>query len=136
MLALGPKKDGGPNIKFFESPETISLFDGIKSWLQKNCKKYVQTDPPTSKGLAQLVIQLIQFQEDNLGKNVSKPPLTRLPMRCFLDMKPGGALCHLLATVYKFKSEQGWRRFDFQEFRKISSKPGAFFVEEAVIKLL
>lgn len=39
MLALGPKKDGGPNIKFFESPETISLFDGIKSWLQKNCKK-------------------------------------------------------------------------------------------------
>lgn len=35
-------------------------------------------------------------------------------MRCFLDFKPGGALCHILATVYKFKSEQGWRRFDFQ----------------------
>uniref|UniRef100_A0A1B6E9E1 SWI/SNF complex subunit SMARCC2 n=2 Tax=Clastoptera arizonana TaxID=38151 RepID=A0A1B6E9E1_9HEMI len=114
MFSLGPKKDGGPNAKYFESPETISLFDGVKSWLQKNCKKYVQTDPPTSKGLAQLVIQLIQFQEDNLGKNVSKPPLTRLPMRCFLDFKPGGALCHILATVYKFKSEQGWRRFDFQ----------------------
>lgn len=39
MLVLEPKKDGGPNAKFFESPETISLFDGIKSWLQKNCKK-------------------------------------------------------------------------------------------------
>lgn len=39
MLTLEPKKDGGPNVKFFESPETISLFDGIKSWLQKNCKK-------------------------------------------------------------------------------------------------
>lgn len=38
----------------------------------------------------------------------------RFQMRCFLDFKPGGALCHLLATVYKFKSEQGWRRFDFQ----------------------
>lgn len=35
-------------------------------------------------------------------------------MRCFLDFKPGGALCHILATVYKYKSEQGWRRFDFQ----------------------
>lgn len=35
-------------------------------------------------------------------------------MRCFLDFKPGGALCHILATVYKFKSDQGWRRFDFQ----------------------
>lgn len=31
-----------------------------------------------------------------------------------MDFKPGGALCHLLATVYKFKVEQGWRRFDFQ----------------------
>lgn len=35
-------------------------------------------------------------------------------MKCFLDMKSGGALCHILATVFKFKSEQGWRRFDFQ----------------------
>ncbi|XP_046658694.1 SWI/SNF complex subunit SMARCC2 isoform X2 [Homalodisca vitripennis] len=135
MLALGPKKDGGPNIKFFESPETISLFDGIKSWLQKNCKKYVQTDPPTSKGLAQLVIQLIQFQEDNLGKNVSKPPLTRLPMRCFLDMKPGGALCHLLATVYKFKSEQGWRRFDFQSPSRMDRNVEMFMnVEKALVQ--
>ncbi|XP_075223805.1 SWI/SNF- related protein mor isoform X3 [Lycorma delicatula] len=114
MLALEPKKDGGPNVKFYESPETISLFDGIKAWLQKNCKKYVQADPPNSKGLAQLVMQLIQFQEDNFGKNVSKPLLTRLPMRCFLDFKPGGALCHILATMYKFRNEQGWRRFDFQ----------------------
>lgn len=29
-------------------------------------------------------------------------------------MKPGGALCHILSTMYKFKSEQGWRRFDLQ----------------------
>lgn len=35
-------------------------------------------------------------------------------MKCFLDFKPGGALCHILASVYKFKSDQGWRRFDFQ----------------------
>lgn len=114
MLGLGPKKDGGPNVKFFEASETLLQFDTIKSWLQKNCKKYIQTDPPTSKSLSALVVQLIQFQEDNFGKNVSKPPLTRLPMRCFMDFKPGGALCHILATVYKYKSEQGWRRFDFQ----------------------
>lgn len=35
-------------------------------------------------------------------------------MKCFLDFKPGGGLCHILSTVYKFKSDQGWRRFDFQ----------------------
>lgn len=39
MLALGPKKDGGPNVKFFESAETIALLDGVRSWLLKNCKK-------------------------------------------------------------------------------------------------
>ena len=34
-------------------------------------------------------------------------------MKCFLDFKPGGGLCHILATAYKFKQENGWRRFDF-----------------------
>lgn len=133
MMTLAPKKDGGPNTKFFESPETISLFDGIRSWLQKNCKKYVQTDPPTNKGLAALVIQMIQFQEDNLGKNVSKPPLTRLPMRCFLDFKPGGALCHLLATAYKFKIDQGWRRFDFQSPSRMDRNVEMFMTVEKTL---
>lgn len=40
----------------------------------------MQTDPPTNKSLATLVVQLLQFQEDNLGKNVSKPPMTRIPV--------------------------------------------------------
>ncbi|XP_046624389.1 SWI/SNF complex subunit SMARCC2 isoform X1 [Neodiprion virginianus] len=114
MLSLGPKKDGGPNAKFFESPDILGQLDGVKQWLLKNCKKYVQTDPPTNKSLASLVVQLLQFQEDNLGKNVSKPPMTRLPMKCFLDFKPGGGLCQILATAFRFKQEQGWRRFDFQ----------------------
>lgn len=83
---------------------------------------------------------MIQFQEDNLGKNASKPtPLTRLPvrniishhsirirhcrvtnyvlvlqMKCFMDFRSGGALCHILASVYKSKCEQGWRKFDLQ----------------------
>lgn len=34
-------------------------------------------------------------------------------MKCFLDFKPGGGVCHILATAYRFKQEQGWRRFDF-----------------------
>ena len=34
-------------------------------------------------------------------------------MKCFLDFKPGGGLCHILATAYRFKQENGWRRFDF-----------------------
>lgn len=113
-MALTRKKDGGPNTKFFDAPETVAQFDAVRTWLQKNCKKYTQAEPPTNKGLASLVIQLIQFQEEAFGKNVSKPPLTRLPMKLFLDFHPNGSLCHILAAVYKFKSDQGWRRFDFQ----------------------
>nr|XP_006818226.1 PREDICTED: SWI/SNF complex subunit SMARCC2-like isoform X2 [Saccoglossus kowalevskii] len=108
------KKDGGADIKFWESGETIAQFDNIRTWLQKNCKKYTQMEPPTNKSLASLVAQLVQFQEDNFGRHVSKPALTRLPMKCFMDFKPGGGLCHILSAVYKFKSDQGWRRFDFQ----------------------
>lgn len=39
MIALGPKKDGGPNIEFFQSPESMQGFETIRLWLQKNCKK-------------------------------------------------------------------------------------------------
>lgn len=35
------KKDGGPNVKFYESPETIAQFDTVRQWLQKNCKKVI-----------------------------------------------------------------------------------------------
>ena len=35
-------------------------------------------------------------------------------MKCFMDFKPGGGLCRIFESVFKFKSDQGWRRFDFQ----------------------
>ncbi|KAK7794654.1 hypothetical protein R5R35_004445 [Gryllus longicercus] len=114
MMAIAPRNNGGPDVNFFESPETILEFENVRIWVQKNFRKYIQGDILTNKSVATLVMQMIQFQEDNLGKNVSQPPITRIPMRCFLDLKPRGALCHILGTAYKFKSEQGWRRFDFQ----------------------
>ncbi|XP_013166212.1 PREDICTED: SWI/SNF complex subunit SMARCC2 isoform X2 [Papilio xuthus] len=122
MASLGPKKDGGPNVEFFQAPESLAQFDQIRVWLQKNCKKHVQTDPPTKEGLAQLVIQLIQYQENKLGKNASDPPFLRLPMKVFMDMKPGGSLCTVLATMFRFKSEQRWRKFDFQVGKNPSRK--------------
>lgn len=35
-------------------------------------------------------------------------------MKVFMDMKPGGSLCTVLSTMFRFKSEQRWRKFDFQ----------------------
>merc|ERR1711936_1156980 len=91
-MALQRKKDGSPNSKFFESVETIAQFDPVRSWLLKNCKKYVAADPPTNKNLASLLVQLLQFQEEAFGQHVTNPALTKLPMKCFLDFKPGGGL--------------------------------------------
>lgn len=39
MVSLGPKKDGNPNVEFFQSPESMQGFETIRVWLQKNCKK-------------------------------------------------------------------------------------------------
>lgn len=33
---------------------------------------------------------------------------TPLQAQCFLDLRPGRGLCHILGTAYKFKAEQGW----------------------------
>uniref|UniRef100_A0A8C8EYY4 SWI/SNF related, matrix associated, actin dependent regulator of chromatin, subfamily c, member 2 n=1 Tax=Oncorhynchus tshawytscha TaxID=74940 RepID=A0A8C8EYY4_ONCTS len=93
------KKDGGPNVKYFETSDTVSQFDNVRVWLGKNYKKYIQAEPPTNKSLSSLVVQLLQFQEEVFGRHVSNPPLTRLPMKSFLDFKSGGALCHILAAI-------------------------------------
>lgn len=36
---LSPRKDGGPNIEFFQSSESMAGFETIRQWLMKNCKK-------------------------------------------------------------------------------------------------
>uniref|UniRef100_UPI00398F2A9A SWI/SNF complex subunit SMARCC2-like isoform X2 n=1 Tax=Pristiophorus japonicus TaxID=55135 RepID=UPI00398F2A9A len=127
------KKDGGPNVKYFESSDTVSQFDNVRLWLGKNYKKYIQAEPPTNKSLSSLVVQLLQFQEEVFGKHVSNAPLTKLPMKCFLDFKAGGALCHILAAAYKFKSDQGWRRFDFQNPSRMDRNVEMFMTIEKTL---
>lgn len=39
MIAFGPKKDGSPNVKYFESAETLAALEIVKQWLQKTVKK-------------------------------------------------------------------------------------------------
>ncbi|XP_039593648.1 SWI/SNF complex subunit SMARCC1 isoform X2 [Polypterus senegalus] len=133
--ALGAvrKKDGGPVAKFWESSETVSQMESVRVWIGKHYRKYVHTDTPTNKSLAGLVVQLLQFQEDSFGKRVSNPALTKLPAKCFLDFKAGGALCHILGAAYKFKSEQGWRRFDLQNPSRMDRNVEMFMTIEKTL---
>ena len=97
--------------------------------------QHVQSDPPTAKSLSLLISQMIQFQEDQLGKVAKEPKNVRLPVRHFLDFTPDGPLCHILATMHQFKNEQGWRRFDFNSpSRKEANLEMCQKVEEALEK--
>ncbi|KAH8271397.1 hypothetical protein KR018_008649 [Drosophila ironensis] len=124
MNTLGPKKDGSPNIDFFQSPETLQGFESIRQWLQKNCKKYLahSSEPITKESLAQLLVQFLQYVEAKLGKNSAEPPATRIPMRCFLDFKSGGGLCIIFSTMFRFRAEQRGKKFDFSIGKNPSRK--------------
>merc|ERR1712193_8742 len=128
------KKDGGANIKYWDSQETIDSLEDIRQWLLKNSKKFVQSESPNNKALADLVKQLIQFQEDSFGKHVTKPPLTRLPMKVFMDFSASGSLCHVLSSAFKFKVDQGWRRFDFQSPSRVDRNVELFLNIERSLK--
>lgn len=39
MIAYGPKKDGSPNVKYFESSETLTSLEVVRQWLQKTARK-------------------------------------------------------------------------------------------------
>ncbi|XP_076005884.1 SWI/SNF complex subunit SMARCC1b [Genypterus blacodes] len=108
------KKDGSPRVRFWESPDTLAELEVVRQWIGKHYKKYVLVDAPSCQALSAVTLQFLQFQEDTFGRKAANPVLTKLPARCFMDLRPGGGLCHILGSAYKFKAEQGWRRFDLQ----------------------
>lgn len=63
--------------------------------------------------MSQLLISFIRFQENRFDKNATAPATTRLPMRCFHDFKPGGALCHIFAIMYRYKAQKHLEKLEF-----------------------
>lgn len=84
------QKDGHPNVKFFDSVETLNQFDAIRKALQKKeLKKFFGDDQHhlTKDNIAQLVIQLLHFQEDHLGRQSSgSAPLIRIPVKTIFNL--------------------------------------------------
>uniref|UniRef100_A0A3B5B7Y3 SWI/SNF complex subunit SMARCC1-like n=1 Tax=Stegastes partitus TaxID=144197 RepID=A0A3B5B7Y3_9TELE len=129
------KKDSSPSARFWESPDTLAQLDVVRQWMGKHYKKYVLVDAPSCQALAAVTLQLLQFQEDAFGRQATNPALTKLPAQCFLDLRPGGGLCHILGTAYKFKVEQGWRRFDLQNPSRTERNVEMFgTIEKALIQ--
>lgn len=82
----------------------------------------MQSDPPTKESLAQLLTEFIQYQEKRLGKNAADRHTTRLPMRCFMDFKSGGALCQIFSIMFRYKADQRLRKLDFNVTKAQSRK--------------
>uniref|UniRef100_A0A3P8VGU5 SWI/SNF related BAF chromatin remodeling complex subunit C1b n=1 Tax=Cynoglossus semilaevis TaxID=244447 RepID=A0A3P8VGU5_CYNSE len=101
-MAVHRKKDCTPSAWFWESPDTLAQLEVVRQWIGKHYKK----PPPAKKSI--VTLQLLQFQEDAFGRQVTNPALSKLSAQCFLDLRPGGGLCHILGTAYRFKAEQGW----------------------------
>uniref|UniRef100_A0A4W5QZT0 SWI/SNF related BAF chromatin remodeling complex subunit C2 n=1 Tax=Hucho hucho TaxID=62062 RepID=A0A4W5QZT0_9TELE len=124
------KKDGGPNVKYFETSDTVSQFDNVRVWLGKNYKKYIQAEPPTNKSLSSLVVQLLQFQEEVFGRHVSNPPLTRLPIK-------QNRLILFILTMIFFTPVclHGRRRFDFQNPSRMDRNVEMFMtIEKSLVQ--
>uniref|UniRef100_A0A671WJX7 SWI/SNF related BAF chromatin remodeling complex subunit C1b n=1 Tax=Sparus aurata TaxID=8175 RepID=A0A671WJX7_SPAAU len=127
------KKDSTPSARFWEN--TGGQLEVVRQWIGKHYKKYVLVDAPSCQALSAVTVQLLQFQEDAFGRQAASPALTKLPAKCFLDLQPGGGLCHILGTAYKFKAEQGWRRFDLQNPSRTERNVEMFgAVERALIQ--
>uniref|UniRef100_A0A3P8VDV3 SWI/SNF related BAF chromatin remodeling complex subunit C1b n=1 Tax=Cynoglossus semilaevis TaxID=244447 RepID=A0A3P8VDV3_CYNSE len=107
-MAVHRKKDCTPSAWFWESPDTLAQLEVVRQWIGKHYKKFVLVDAPSCQVLAAVTLQLLQFQEDAFGRQVTNPALSKLSAQCFLDLRPGGGLCHILGTAYRFKAEQGW----------------------------
>uniref|UniRef100_A0A3Q2NMB7 SWI/SNF related BAF chromatin remodeling complex subunit C1b n=1 Tax=Fundulus heteroclitus TaxID=8078 RepID=A0A3Q2NMB7_FUNHE len=129
------KKDSSPSARFWESPDTLAQLEVVRQWIGKHYKKYLLVDAPSCQVLAGVTLQLLQFQEDAFGRQAPDPALTKIPAHCFLDLQPGGRLCHILGTAYKFKVEQGWRRFDLQNPSRTERNVEMFgAIEKALIQ--
>uniref|UniRef100_A0A1A7WDD2 SWI/SNF related, matrix associated, actin dependent regulator of chromatin, subfamily c, member 1b n=1 Tax=Iconisemion striatum TaxID=60296 RepID=A0A1A7WDD2_9TELE len=129
------KKDSSPSARFWESPDTLAQLEVVRQWIGKHYKKHVLVDAPSCQALAAVTLQLLQFQEDAFGRQATSPALTKLPAHCFMDLRPGGGLCHILGTTYKFKVEQGWRRLDLQNPSRTERNVEMFVaIEKALIQ--
>ncbi len=109
------RKSAAGSLKEWEADPTIHKLEAVRDWI--NAK--LPNESATAKQLAQLAASIIQFQEDNLGRDSPSPrPHTKLPFKLFRDFSAGGALCQILLVALRFKNENSWRKIDFQGVAK------------------
>jgi len=101
-------------VKEYESDDFARKFEPIKQAIQRDIPS--TRDPSVNaKALSVLTAQIIQFLEDNLGKNAPYPkPMTKISARLLRDYSVNGPLHLILATFYQQKQKENWRQFELK----------------------
>jgi hypothetical protein len=121
------KKTGGADFKYYEGSSFLLKLERLKDALQADLVKDLQTshsgtEPPafSSKDLGHLTALLQQFQEELLGVKAVNPPMVRIPSKLFKDLAPrsDSGLFVILKAAYKYRIQQGLRRWDLHTHQK------------------
>ncbi|CAH8578706.1 unnamed protein product [Heterobilharzia americana] len=54
----------------------------------------------------------------------------KIPFKCFMDFKPGGGLCHIFLTCFKFRHENNWKKIDLSSSSRLEKHLEMFSVIE------
>ncbi|KAF2073883.1 hypothetical protein CYY_004807 [Polysphondylium violaceum] len=104
-------KEFSVNIKDYEDSSYFKKLDAIRAALSKT----LSDDTITSKGLATLLAQFLQFYDDMLGRNATnRPNLTKIPMSLFKDYNADGSLYEIFRVMHTFRNTNDWKKFDFK----------------------
>jgi len=104
-------KEFSVNIKDYEDSNYCKKLDLIKTSLSKT----FSDETITTKSLATLLAQFLQFYDETLGKNATKrPKLTKIPMKLFKDYSAEGSLYDIFRVMHNFRNTNDWKKFDFK----------------------
>ena len=128
---------------FLELDSTLIHFDPVRKWLinHEEYAKYFNTDEfanqkpmEVNRILCRAIYLLVEFVKSEQNENEeSKSTRTGFPFRLFIDFKPDGALCYILAEMFAFKFEKGWTLFDLGA---VSKRPDTLLLLTRIEKCL
>lgn len=137
MATRDPTQLGGPCSRFFTAKGTLSKFETVLNYLNRNHSDAVQNETLSAAKLAELTASMIRFQDEHLGARKAmsgQTTLVRVPANLFVDLSKGGGLCIILGALFEFKSSSNLRKIDFASSSRMDKHMELMlFVTQALI---
>lgn len=109
IMAGAPKRSGRVNLADYQDERYLRKLDPIVAALQDDTDADYDRD-----SLGQLIAELVQFMEDNLGKEAGAPkPFPKLPAKLFRDFSPNGAIYCVAKKIHGICRSRGMQRIEF-----------------------